>query len=198
MPMTPESHLSLRKCQRADPRWVGPVVVIELIELPWAGLEAASAVTATGTAATATTVAAAAGAASAATVAAVATTAAAVATATAAATAATIAATTAAATAATAITAATAAAAATTTTTAAILTRTSLVDRQVAAAEVLTVERVGRVVGRLPIGHFHESEPLGAVRVAVDDNLGRENLAELAEQFYQVVFGRVVRQISDI
>jgi hypothetical protein len=39
---------------------------------------------------------------------------------------------------------------------------------------------------------------LGAVRVAVDDDLRRKDLAVLAEQFNQVVFRSVVREITDI
>src|SRR5262249_22972667 len=55
---------------------------------------------------------------------------------------------------------------------------------------------VDRLVGTA--GHLDEREALGAVRVAVDDDLGREDLAELAEEFQQVVLRHVVGQVADV
>src|SRR5262249_26885016 len=62
-----------------------------------------------------------------------------------------------------------------------VLSRAGLVDRQVPAPEVPAVQGTHRLVGTA--AQLHEGEPLGAVRVAVDDDLGREDLSELAEQF---------------
>src|SRR5690606_5654264 len=56
----------------------------------------------------------------------------------------------------------------------AILARAGLVDRQVPAPEIPTVQGIGRVVG--PTLHLDEGEALRAVRVAVDDDLGRGDL----------------------
>ena len=51
------------------------------------------------------------------------------------------------------------------------LARAGLIDGQVPTAEILAVQRVGRLVGA--IGHLDEPEAFRSVRVAVDDDLRR-------------------------
>src|SRR5262249_41755194 len=90
------------------------------------------------------------------------------------------------------------AAAATAAAAAAGLTGTRLVDGPVPTAGALPVQTRGRLVGGRTVGHPNEPESLGRVRVAVDDDLRREDLAILTEQLHQVVLGGVVRQVADI
>jgi hypothetical protein len=95
----------------------------------------------------------------------------------------------------------------TTTTTAAVaaptaaatfLTGLGFVDRQVPAVVVMTVETLD---GRLRLGvgpHLHESEPLRAVGVPIDDDLCALDRPEWREQRLKVGLIDVVSQVADI
>src|SRR4051794_28654465 len=92
-------------------------------------------------------------------------------------------------------TTAVATAAATTAATAAIFPRLGFVHGQVPPVMVPIVEPLD---GRLGLGvgaHLHEAEPLRAVRLAVDDDLGALHSAELGEQRFQVRLVDVVSQV---
>src|SRR5207247_2106429 len=83
-----------------------------------------------------------------------------------------------AATAAAAIAAAATAAAATTT----FGARTSLVDRQGPAVNLLPIQGCNRGRRILVVGHLHKAEALGATRVPIHDNLRRRHFAVRLEQ----------------
>src|SRR5262245_48875737 len=57
--------------------------------------------------------------------------------------------------------------------TAAVLPGPGLVDRQVAAVDLVAVQRRDGRLGLLVAAHLHEPEALRAARVAVQDHLGR-------------------------
>jgi hypothetical protein len=93
----------------------------------------------------------------------------------------------------------TATAAATAATTAAeTFLRSRFVDRQRAAAELLAVERIDGCFGFAVGRHFNKAKPFALAGLAIADDLGRGDLAVLAEHFLQLRTIDTVGQITDV
>lgn len=99
--------------------------------------------------------------------------------------------------------AATAAAAATeaaaaTTAAAATLTRTSLVDGEVATIDVLAVERSDRSVAFLSRGELDETEATGATGFAIHDEGRAGDVAVSREELAKLILSGLEREITDV
>lgn len=116
------------------------------------------------------------------------------------ATAAAVAAATAAAAAATAAesTTATATATSATETTTAVFARACFVDSQVSAIDVLTIDRLDGCATLSVIGELDETEATRASGFAIHDEGGRGDLSVFGEHFAKPIFGRGVREVSNI
>ena len=88
--------------------------------------------------------------------------------------------------------------AATATTTGAILLRFGLIDRQSTAVNIAAIQPFDGLLPATVIGHLDKTEAFGLAGVSVHDQLGAVNVAELGKQGPQLVFSRVIRQVSNI
>lgn len=73
-----------------------------------------------------------------------------------------------------------------------------LVDGQSTTVIFLAVHAIDGCLRLGIIGHFHETKALGAAGVAVGDDPGRVNLAELREKFIEFCVGDCVAQVANI
>jgi hypothetical protein len=78
----------------------------------------------------------------------------------------------------------------------ALLARARFVYSERAAVEVRAVKLRDSLVGFLST-HFYEGKTPGAARLAVRHYIDRINLTRLLEQSSEVVFRRIVRQVSN-
>ena len=73
-----------------------------------------------------------------------------------------------------------------------------LVDAELAAVELLAVGS-GDGGARFLIGaQLHETEALGAAGVAIEDDLGGDDIAELGEEVAEAVLRSVVGEVADV
>jgi hypothetical protein len=82
--------------------------------------------------------------------------------------------------------------------TATIFARTRFVDGQGPAAMLLAIERRDRRLGFLIGAHLDEAESLGSARVAIVDDLSRNNRAVLCEQLLEFRAIDLVAQVPNI
>ena len=60
------------------------------------------------------------------------------------------------------------------------------------------IEGLDGLLGLLVVGHFDETEAARAVGLAIDNHLGLDDGAELAEQFDQIIAGDAPGQVADV
>ena len=87
---------------------------------------------------------------------------------------------------------------ATATTTGAILLRFGLIDRQSAAIDIASIQPFDGLLPATVIGHLDKTEAFGLAGVSIHDQFGTVNTAKLRKQLPQLVFSRVIRQVSNI
>ena len=86
----------------------------------------------------------------------------------------------------------------TATTTGAILARFGLVYRQSTAVNIAAIQPFDGLLPATVIGHLDKTEAFGLAGVSVHDQFGAVNTAKLRKQLPQLVFSRVIRQVSNI
>src|SRR5579884_251562 len=79
-----------------------------------------------------------------------------------------------------------------------VLTRSGLVDGEVAAIHIFAVEGGNGGLRLLVAAHFDESEALGSTRVPVHDDLGRLHIPVRLEQLLQITVVYAVGQIAHV
>ena len=70
-------------------------------------------------------------------------------------------------------------------------------DAELAAAEILTIERVARRLGRVCF-HLDEAEAARPARLAIRDHVGRFDPAVLLEQSAEIRIVGAVRKVPDV